>query len=269
MTTIRQRLTAVALASGLLVGALVAPVAASTDTETPTTRPTVTTTQPDATDRNPGTDSRHLRCPQPDPTFGRGALSIAAAVIGIDLRDLARLMASGASIADVAIDHGVDPSEVIHAVAAPIHSAIDRLVEAGCVRPVQGERMKAAATARATHFVWSASARGVPGDCENRFDLRPPSLRSAFGTAARLLEMDVADLAALVGDGSSIAEIATRMGVDPFQVVRAIVAPGHAAIDRLVEAGCLRPAHGDRLKAMWTAAASRIVHMTGFSGGRG
>ncbi len=64
-------------------------------------------------------------------------------------------------------------------------------------------------------------------------------LRGSLEAVADALEIELEELSDLVRDGQTIAEIAEANGVDPQQVIDALVAEAQQRLDRLVEDGRL------------------------------
>lgn len=87
-------------------------------------------------------------------------------------------------------------------------------------------------------------------------------IRFHLTTAAEAIGIPVTELARALAAGESIASVARDNGVDPASVVAALAAPIHRKIDALVDRGCIRPDHGERLKAAVTARFTAFVDHT-------
>ncbi len=84
----------------------------------------------------------------------RGAnLEVAADAIGIDASDLRAALQGGATIAQVAEDHGVDPQDVIDALVADVQTHLASEVDEGNLTQDQADQRLADATARITDTV--------------------------------------------------------------------------------------------------------------------
>ncbi|HSJ49798.1 MAG TPA: hypothetical protein VLA90_00740 [Actinomycetota bacterium] len=96
------------------------------------------------------------------------------------------------------------------------------------------------------------AATGSPSDVEDRpfeecfgvagplrLGIRPPEV------AAETIGIDAAELFAALRDGETIAEVAGRHGVDPDDVVDAVVAAFREHLDRAVEEGWLTEEEAD------------------------
>ncbi len=72
-----------------------------------------------------------------------GAVKVAADTIGVTPQDLVQARQSGKSIADVANEHNVNPTDVVNAIVTAGNQKIDSLVTAGTITPDQASKAKA------------------------------------------------------------------------------------------------------------------------------
>jgi hypothetical protein len=88
-----------------------------------------------------------------------GLIASAAQTIGIEPAELVDSLKAGETIADVAIDHGVDPQLVITNAVAKAHQRIDQAVADGNLDPGRAEAMKARAEERIAAAVHEGGPR--------------------------------------------------------------------------------------------------------------
>jgi hypothetical protein len=85
--------------------------------------------------------------------FGPSLLDDAAAAIGVDDDELLDALRDGETIAELAKEKGVDPQDVIDAMAAAVRDRLDAAVEGGDLDQAAADQRLADATARITEFV--------------------------------------------------------------------------------------------------------------------
>ena len=91
----------------------------------------------------------------------------------------------------------------------------------------------------------------------------------AGGTVAGLLGLTQAEVMAQRHDGSSLAQIAGRQGVDPAKLVDALATRWTDRIEARVDAGALTTAEAAQLKSQVTVRAKDMVEKTTVGGMRG
>ncbi len=136
---------------------------------------------------------------------GNGLAGIVADLTGLDVKDVAERRADGESFAAIAESEGVDPDDVKA-------EALDRASEA------IDERLYS------TEAPQRRGRRGMRG-------LHPVQV------LAEMTGLDVEEIHDLRVDGKSFSEIATENGVDPDDVVDAIVADAREKLDAAVADG--------------------------------
>ncbi|HZP29328.1 MAG TPA: hypothetical protein VFC99_10275 [Acidimicrobiia bacterium] len=103
----------------------------------------------------------------------------------------------------------------------------------------------------------------------NRPGLRRALRHAVLKVAADTIHIDVQELRTDLRDGQSIAQVAQSKGVDPQQVVDAIVKAADAKIDALAGAGRITSDRAARLKERVPQLASRIVNHVPVHAGSG
>jgi len=258
MQRTRTKLTTLALVA-LVALASVAGAAVATAEEAPATRGTAGDTGQ--------TEPQRGECERPPGhrfPFIRFHMNVAADAIGITVVELARSLADGMTIAEVAEANGVAVADVIAALSAPLHRKIDALVEKGCIDAETAAELKAGVTARFTEFV----NNGPPDrECRPEGGLGQP-IRTLFSSAADAIGIETMELVRLLADGESISSVAEANGVDVADVIAAMVAPAHTLIDRLVAEGCIDADAGERMKAKITERITELVEKTDLGQGR-
>ncbi len=187
---------AAAVAAGGVGGALIGVPALSGASETPSSQ-----SAPAAT----GTPARS------------GALAAAADALGISVKDLAKDLKDGKTIADVAKDKGVD-----------VNTVIDEMV----AKAVANGRDEAKAKDAITKFVNEGRAGKGKGHPRVRH-----AVRTELDSAAQALGMQPSALAQELKSGKTIAQVAQEKGVDVNTVIDAMVAPVKARITKFVNEG--------------------------------
>jgi hypothetical protein len=91
----------------------------------------------------------------------------------------------------------------------------------------------------------------------------------AGGTVAGLLGLTQAEVMAQRHDGSSLAQIAGRQGVDPVKLVDALAARWTERIEARVDAGALTAAEAAQLKSQVALRAKDMVEKTTVGGMHG
>jgi len=174
---------------------------------------------------------------------GRNPLATAATYIGITEAALRTELASGKSLADVAVAHGKTRDGVIAALTAAATTEITTLVDTknpGLGGPGGG------------------GGRGTPGDIDIDAD--------ELGVAATYLGTTEADLWTKMQAGQTLAQIA---GSKRDGLIQAFVADASTRVDAAVTAGKLTAAQATTAKANASAQATAFVDNTRPAGGPG
>jgi N-acyl-D-aspartate/D-glutamate deacylase len=203
-------LAATALAGGLGGALLLGPASADTSTET---APTAAS----------GEAVAAAPCRE-----GFGNL---AEVIGVSTDELRDALRDGQTLAEVAEANGVDPQRVVDVLVDNATERLEAAVAAGRIDEATAEERKASLPDRA--------AKLVNGKLE-RDAYRHPRRSVALRTAAQAIGIDGSDLRDALRDGQTIAEVAEANGVDPQDVIDALVARSAERITRVVNGDTVR-----------------------------
>ena len=187
---------AAAVAAGGVGGALIGVPALSSASETPSSQ------SPPAATAAPARS---------------GALAAAAAALGISVKDLAKDLKDGKTIAQVAQEQSVDLNQVIDAMVT---------------KAVANGRDEAKAKEAITKFV----NEGGQGHGKGHPRIRH-AVRTELGSAAHALGMEPSALAQELKGGKTIAQVAQEKGVDVNTVIDAMVAPVKERITKFVNEG--------------------------------
>ncbi len=109
------------------------------------------------------------------------------------------------------------------------------------------------------------ACRRHPRACRHRMDT---ARRHAAEVAAKTIGISHDDLVAALRDGSSIADVAEKNGVDPSKVVDALVADATTRIDAAVEDGKIPEERAARIKERLPERMQKLVEREGPRGGR-
>jgi hypothetical protein len=157
---------------------------------------------------------------QPAPTAAAqrdGAIKAAADALGLSVKDLAKELRDGKTIADLAEEKGVD-----------VDGLIDKMVAAA----VANGRDEAKARDAITKLV----NEGRPDHFRHGPFVRH-AVRGELSAAAGALGMEPSALAQELKDGKTIAQVANEKGVDVNTVIDAMVAPVKERITKFVNEG--------------------------------
>ena len=173
------------------------------------------------------------------PRFRHGrpghALETAAGAIGIETADLAAAIGEGASIAEVAAQHGVAAEDVVNALVEEANTRIDQAAADERISAERAAALKASVAEKVTDM--------VNGELERRPGRRGPhrgqgpggkAIGRGLDAAAEVIGVTVEDLHAALRDGSTLAEVAAANGVTTEALVTALVAEAIHAIDQAV-----------------------------------
>ncbi|MDQ2953114.1 MAG: hypothetical protein M3R54_12725 [Chloroflexota bacterium] len=176
---------------------------------------------------------------------GKNPVATAATYIGITEAALRTELASGKSLADVAVANGKMRDGVIAALTAAATTEITTLVDTK--NPDFGRGGPG-----------GAGGRGQPGDVDIDGD--------ELGVAATYLGTTEADLQTKLAAGQTLAQIA---GAKTDGLLQALVADANTRIDAAVTAGKLTAAQAATAKTNATAEATAFVNNTKPAGGPG
>jgi uncharacterized protein (DUF433 family) len=193
--------------------------------------------------------------------LGAGPIGVAAQTIGIEPSELLAEVRDGATIAQVAEEHGVDPQAVIDAIAAEQRDRLDQAVEDGLLTQEEADERSAELEERATDL--------VNGELEMPMWERGPLVGhpgmwgfadGPLAAAANAIGIEPAELISEVSDGATIAEVAEEHGVDVSAVIDAIVGSLQERLDAAVDNGWITQEEADERAAGLEEQANAIVN---------
>jgi uncharacterized protein YidB (DUF937 family) len=154
-----------------------------------------------------------------------------AEAIGISTDDLHAALRGGQTLAEIAEANDVDPQRVVDVLVANGTERLDAAVAAGRIDQATAEERKANLPDRAANVVNGELERNVH---------RHPRASAALRTAADAIGIDARDLRAALRDGQTIAQVAEANGVDPQDVIDALVARSTERITKVVNGDTVR-----------------------------
>jgi hypothetical protein len=190
------------------------------------------------------------------PVFGASPIDAAADAIGIGVSELLAEIRDGRTIAEVAEEHGVEPSAVVQAIVDERRAWLDEAVADGRLTREQADERLEAIEEAVTALV-NADGPRVP------LMGHPGAWGFADGplaAAAEAIGIRPAALLAEIADGGTIAEVAEREGADVADVVDAVAAALRERLDSAVEAGWIDQDEADERAAELDAQAEAIVN---------
>jgi prolyl-tRNA editing enzyme YbaK/EbsC (Cys-tRNA(Pro) deacylase) len=161
----------------------------------------------------------------------RKGLADVADAIGISADDLRAALRDGQTLAAVAEANGVDPQDVIDVLVENGTARLDAAVAAGRIDQATADQRKAGLPERAADL--------VNGELE-RDARRHPRRSAAIRATAEAIGIDAAELRGALRDGQTIAQVAEANGVDPQDVIDALVARSTERITKVVNGDTAR-----------------------------
>jgi uncharacterized protein YidB (DUF937 family) len=161
---------------------------------------------------------------------GEGFADIAE-TIGITTEDLRAALRDDQTLAEIAEANGADPQEVVDVLVANGTARLQALVDAGRIEQATADERVAGLPERATDL--------VNGDLE-RPGRRHPRAVAGLRTAADVIGITVQELGTALRDGQTIAQVAEANGVDPQEVIDALVARSTERITKVVNGDTAR-----------------------------
>jgi uncharacterized protein YidB (DUF937 family) len=161
----------------------------------------------------------------------RKGLADVADAIGISADDLRAALRDGQTLAAVAEANGVDPQDVIDVLVENGTARLDAAVAAGRIDQATADERKAGLPERAADL--------VNGELE-RDARRHPRRSAAIRATAEAIGIDAAELRGALRDGQTIAQVAEANGVDPQDVIDALVARSTERITKVVNGDTAR-----------------------------
>jgi uncharacterized protein (DUF433 family) len=193
--------------------------------------------------------------------LGAGPIEVAAETIGIEPSELLAEVRDGATIAEVAEDHGVDPQDVIDAIATEQRERLDQAVEDGLLTQDEADERAADLEERAADLVngeldmpmWGHGPLvGHPG----MWGFADGPLAAAAGA----IGIEPAELISEVADGATIAEVAEEHGVEVSAVVDAVATSLQDRLDAAVDNGWITQEEAEERAAELEEQATAIVN---------
>ena len=151
--------------------------------------------------------------------------------IGISTDDLRAALRDGQTLAEIAEANGVDPQRVVDVLVGNGTERLDAAVAAGRIDQATADERKANLPERAADL--------VNGELERNAH-RHPRRSAALRTAAEAIGIDADELRDALRDGQTIAQVAEANGVDPQDVIDALVARSTERITKVVNGDTVR-----------------------------
>jgi len=184
---------------------------------------------------------------------GQGALraagQTAAATIGISPEELRSQIRGGKTVAQIATDHGVDPSAVVNAIVTALTQQIDQKAAAGTIDANRAAQAKQKLPDVASRFVNETKQhRG--------YGIR----KDAVQAAAKEIGVSPSELKDARKNGKSIAQVAKDHGKSVDDVVNAVVKAATTDIDQAVKDGKLDSQKADQIKKNLPDRVTKLVN---------
>jgi hypothetical protein len=161
----------------------------------------------------------------------REGLADVADALGISRDDLRAALRDGQTLAGIAEANHVDPQRVVDVLVANGSERLDAAVAAGRIDRATADERKADLPERVADLVNGELERDV--HCH-------PRAAVALETAADAIGIDVRDLRAALRGGRTITQVAEANGVDPQDVIDALVARSTERITKVVNGDTVR-----------------------------
>jgi lambda repressor-like predicted transcriptional regulator len=218
----------------------------------------------------PGERPQHAR---QHPNRGQ-QLNPFADILGVEPGEIAATLQDGGTLAEVAEEAGVSPDVLISAMLAELSSRLDQVVADGNLTQDEANAKIAQATERATTFVYEGRQHDGPRLGGQGHDGQRPGGRNQgqqLSLVAELLGVEPGDVASMLAQGGTLAEVATEAGINPDVIVNAIVATAAERVEQGVENGNLTDEQADEILSQATDRAARFVYEAhpGVGEGRG
>jgi uncharacterized protein YidB (DUF937 family) len=161
----------------------------------------------------------------------RDGLADLAEVIGISTDELRAALRDSQTLTEVGEASGVDPQQVVDVLVDNGTERLDAAVAAGRIDQATADERKASLSDRAADL--------VNGELE-RNTHRHPRRSAAIRTAAEAIGIEADELRDALRDGQTIAQVAEANGVDPQDVIDALVARSTERITKVVNGDTVR-----------------------------
>jgi ribosomal protein S20 len=184
---------------------------------------------------------------------GHGAIRVAgqtaASTIGISPAELRSQVQGGKTVAQIATDHGVDPSTVVNAIVTALTQQIDQRAAAGTIDANRAAQAKQKLPDLASRFVNQTKPR-------RGYEV----LKDAVQAAAKEIGVSTSELRDARKNGKSIAQVAQDHGKSVDDVVNAVVKAATSDIDQAVKDGKLSSQKADQIKKNLPDRANQLVN---------
>jgi hypothetical protein len=161
----------------------------------------------------------------------RERLGDLADVLGTSADDLRPALRDGQTLAEVAEANGVDPQQVVDVLVDNGTERFDAAVAAGRIDQATADERKASLPERAADLVNGELEREA-----HRHSRRSAAIR----TAAETIGIDADELLEGLRGGQSIAQVAEANGVEPQEVIDALLARSTERITKVVNGDTVR-----------------------------
>ena len=255
-----RRLPSAIIASGAAFAMTLAGLGianAQTDDSTPTTPPASSTAPAEGDGDGPhrlGPGHTHA------DHHPHARLSVAADALDMSTADLKAELMAGKSIAQVADARGVAVQSVVDALVADATTVLNKAVEDGRITREQADARIASLPQRMQQFVERARPEGDgpgrPGPGHRH------GAKADVAKVAESLGITVQELKAGHEAGKSLAAIATEQGVQPQQLIDALVADARARLAQAVTDGKLTQAQADERSENLVQRITDLVNRT-------
>lgn len=192
----------------------------------------------------------------------RALVAALADLTGLSARELLADLSPGATLADVAAAHDVDPAAVVEQAAATITEQVNRAVENGRLSQERADEILATLESDLTNLMNQPLPEVTPPRPGIVDRVREGGVQSLIGAAAELTGLEPAEiLQQMRQENLTLAQVVEANGVDPQEVVEAAVADATGRINQAVENGRLSQEQADRLLAgLETAFTNAMTH---------
>ena len=184
-------------------------------------------------------------------------LETAADAIDVETSDLVQAIRDGETVGSYASSQGVDAQTVIDALVAQGTARIDEAVSNG-LDPDRAVEMQSQLADRAAQFVNEGPPEGS-GD-RIRAHMKHHRVGRGLDAVADAIGITVDDLKGDLGEGSTIAGVASANGVDPQLVIDTLVSAAHDRIDQAVADGKKTPEEAAELKVTVAERIATLVN---------
>lgn len=177
-----------------------------------------------------------------------GLLNHVLEASGLELETFRQGAVDGKSINTVLEENGLDPATVQADALALLQEHLDQAVADGKLTEEQAGTIAARAAEALPAFMENAGAHPRFGG--GNFGDRARGIQfHGLATAADVIGIEPADLAATLRSGQTVAEVATENGVDPQAVIDALVAELNGRVDQAVADGRITEDRAAQMKA--------------------